>query len=70
MSIDRITEMESILDEAVRRMDRAKEEPEALLQYQPQIKRLEEYYSSQDWKDDFELDEAGELPKDIKRGEL
>ena len=70
MSIDRITEMESILDEALRRMDRAEEEPEALLQYQPQIKRLEEYYASQDWKEDFALDEAGKLPKDLKRGVL
>ena len=69
-AVRRITEMESILDEALRRMEKAEEDPKALLDYQPALKRLEEYYSSRDWKDDYALDEAGLLPKNLKRGVL
>ncbi|MBQ9302564.1 hypothetical protein [Butyrivibrio sp.] len=49
-AIKRITEMESILDEALRRMDNADSAPEALLDFLPEIKRLDEYYSSQDFE--------------------
>lgn len=69
-AIKRITEMESILDEALRRMDSAEAAPQELLDYQSEIKKLEEYYSGQEWKDDFVLDEEGLLPKDLKRGVL
>ena len=69
-AIKRINEMESILDEALRRMDNAEEAPQELLEYQTEIKKLDEYYSDQDWKDDFALDEDGLLPKDLKRGVL
>ena len=62
--------MESILDEARRRMDQAGERPEALLDYQPEIKKLAKYYASSNWKKDFALDEEGLLPKDLKRGVL
>ena len=69
-AIKRINEMESILDEALRKMDNAEEAPQELLEYQTEIKKLDEYYSDQDWKDDFALDEDGLLPKDLKRGVL
>ena len=35
-----------------------------------QLKALSEYYSSDAWKRDFAADEAGLLPKDLKRGVL
>ena len=69
-AVKRIAEMESILDEALRRMDDTEEAPQELLEYQTEIKKLDEYYSSQDWKDDYVLDEEGLLPKDLKRGVL
>ena len=69
-AIKRINEMESILDEALRKMDNAEEAPQELLEYQTEIKKLDEYYSDQDLKDDFALDEDGLLPKDLKRGVL
>ena len=47
-AIKRITEMESILDEALRRMDSAEAAPEKLLEYQAEIKKLDEYYSCKD----------------------
>jgi len=31
---------------------------------------LEAYYNSPQWRKDFEADEAGKLPKDLKRGVL
>ncbi len=70
LAIKRITEMEAVLDEAIVRMAKVAECPGALLDFQPEIKRLSEYYESRQWKDDFALDEEGLLPKDLKRGVL
>ena len=66
----RISEMEAILDEALRRIDNAKKAPEELLEYQSEISKLDEYYSGSDWKNDLALDEEGLLPGDLKRGVL
>ncbi|WP_091869919.1 DUF4298 domain-containing protein [Butyrivibrio sp. INlla16] len=60
--------METILDTALQKL--GAEDIEELKAYQPEIDRLAAYYSSQDWKDDFALDEAGKLPADLKRGVL
>ena len=70
ITIKRVSEMESIMDQALRIMDNAKESPETFLGFQSEIKRLEDYYSNQDWKDDFALDEEGMLPSELKRGVL
>ena len=32
--------------------------------------KLEEYYTSQQWKDDFAMDEEGEFPDKLRRGVL
>lgn len=68
--IDRITHMEALFDkseEVVRRLEQAIEDFNAL---QPAIAELETYYTSSQWRKDFEADEAGKLPKDLKRGVL
>lgn len=68
--IDRIKEMEQCLDvsaAAVRRMTDALEEYEAA---QKAYKKLSDYYGSARWMKDFEDDEAGRLPRDLKRGVL
>ena len=68
--IDRITHMEALFDkseEVVRRLETALEDFAAL---QPAIAELEAYYTSAQWRKDFEADEAGKLPKDLKRGVL
>lgn len=39
-------------------------------QAQEAVKALEDYYGSDEWKKDFADDEAGRLPKDLKRGVL
>lgn len=69
-TIKRVSEMEAIMDQALKIMDNVKESPESFIGFQPEIKRLEDYYSSRDWKDDFALDEKGILPDYLKRGVL
>ena len=34
------------------------------------MKELAAYYEDDDWREDFEADEAGKLPADLKRGVL
>ncbi len=70
VAVRRITAMENILDEALLIMDKADECPEEFLGFQERIRELDEYYSGEDWKRDFQLDEEGMLPKDLKRGVL
>ena len=68
--IERITHMESLFDkseEVVRRLEAALKDFAAL---EPDIAKLEAYYNSPQWRKDFEADEAGKLPKDLKRGVL
>ena len=68
--IERITHMEGLLDkstEVIARLEQALEDFSAL---QPDIAELEAYYTSPQWRKDFEADEAGKLPKDLKRGVL
>ena len=68
--IERITYMESLLDkseEVLRRLEQALSDFAAI---QPAIAELEQYYTSPEWRSDFEADEAGLLPHDLKRGIL
>lgn len=37
---------------------------------QEALRELEAYYGSEEWRHDFEADEAGRLPKEMKRGVL
>ena len=68
--ITRIRQMERRLDRAlaaVKRLTAALDKWEAV---QEDIKELDKYYSSEVWRQDFEDDEAGRLPADLKRGVL
>ena len=68
--IERITRMEALFDkseEVVKRLDQALVDFTSL---QPNIAELEAYYTSSQWRKDFEADEAGKLPQDLKRGVL
>ena len=68
--IDRIRQMEEFLDAsaaAVEKLGAALNEYEAV---QKQYKKLSDYYGSPRWMKDFEDDEAGKLPQDLKRGVL
>lgn len=68
--IDRIVRMEALFDkseEVVKRLEAALEDFSEL---QSDIEELEAYYDGPYWRADFEADEAGLLPKDLKRGVL
>ena len=65
-----ITEMEEVFDrvlQAQSTLERAIEEYRGL---QPDVEKLEAYYSGRQWKKDFAMDERGEIPADLKRGVL
>ena len=62
--------MEAILNEANRRISNAEKAPAGLYDYQDEIRKLEAYYTSDDWKHDFAIDEAGLFPADLQRGVL
>ena len=56
--IERVEQYERLYDAAV-----ASPDPEKL-------RRLEAYYTSGEWREDYEADERGELPPGLKRGVL
>ena len=67
---ERIRYMEQLLDyvrEAQKVQDINDDKQERI---QEAIHILSEYYGSDEWKQDFADDEAGLLPKDLKRGVL
>ena len=67
---ERIKYYECILDRtsaAAARLEAAIEEFEAV---QPLVGELSDYYGSKKWRRDFEDDEAGKFPKNLKRGVL
>ena len=69
-AIERISQMEEILDRASSVMAELEKNLSELESLQPDIQKLEAYYTGTDWKADFRLDEQGKLPKDLKRGVL
>ena len=69
-SIERITDMEQILDKADCALKRLEDAMEELESMSPDIKKLEKYYTGRNWKKDLKLDEKGALPQDLKRGVL
>ena len=62
--------MESILDNATQKMDTLEKKIAEYEAFQSEIKKLEKYYTSQQWKDDYAMDEAGKIPEKLKRGIL
>nr|WP_242829406.1 DUF4298 domain-containing protein [Butyrivibrio sp. WCD3002] len=62
--------MEKILDKAQEKMDSLEKQIEEYREFQLEIKKLESYYTSQQWKNDFLMDEKGEFPDRLKRGVL
>lgn len=68
--ITRIKQMEQYFDEVLQALDM---NPEAIyedMDLQHMLEILSEYMDSGQWMLDYECDERGELPKDLKRGVL
>lgn len=69
-AIERIKEMEAILDRVTKVMDELESKLAEFEALQPDIQKLEQYYTGKAWKRDFKFDEEGKLPADLKRGVL
>ena len=68
--MERIMRMEQQLEvasRAVKGLAAALDDYEAA---QEALQELEAYYGSEEWRQDFAADEAGRLPKEMKRGVL
>ena len=59
-----------IFNRATQKMDALEKKIAEYEEFQAEIQKLEAYYTSQQWKDDFAMDEKGELPDKLKRGIL
>ena len=68
--IARIRKMERRLDRALAAVKRLSAALDKWEETQDDIAALNEYYGSGDWRKDFEDDEAGLLPAELKRGVL
>ena len=68
--VRRISEMEARLDRADIALGEISSALDSLRIIREDVRLLSEYYASPLWREDFEADEAGLLPKDLKRGVL
>ena len=68
--IERIEKMEQYLDESEKAVHALSEALEQYEEIQSSLKKLSDYYDSTLWMKDYEDDEAGKLPEDLKRGVL
>ena len=62
--------MEQILDEATEAVSSLSEALEKYSAVQDKLQELAAYYSSKQWRQDFDDDSAGKIPSDLKRGVL
>ena len=67
---ERITYMEQILDEAAEAVSSLSEALEKYSAVQDKLQELAAYYSSKQWRQDFDDDSAGKIPQDLKRSVL
>ena len=68
--IERITYMEQILDEATEAVLSLSEALEKYSAVQDKLQELIAYYSSVQWRQDFDDDSTGKIPNNLKRGVL
>ena len=68
--IQRIRHMEELLDRSAEAVSRLEAALDLYASVQGALRELSDYYGSPLWQKDFEADEAGALPADLKRGVL
>ena len=68
--IERIQTMEQALDRAQAAVSALSEALDAYCGVLPDLKALDAYLQSDEWKADYASDEAGALPAELKRGVL
>ena len=69
-AVSRIKQMETYFDILIEAVSADKEAIEKDNTLQEYYQKLLQYYESPEWKSDYELDEKGLLPQDLKRGIL
>ena len=70
LRVVRIAHYESLLDALLAVVSDDGASREALLAVRKKADALSAYYAGDDWKRDFAADEAGQLPRELKRGVL
>ncbi len=68
--ICRIMTMEERMDRARKAVQDLQNAMEQLEAVKKDVDALSDYYENGTWRQDYEADEAGMLPKDLKRGVL
>ena len=68
--IERIKQMEERFERASKAIKKLSSALDNYAEVQEDLAALSKYYGSKDWKKDFNDDEAGRLPADLKRGVL
>ena len=69
-NIERIMEMEQRMDRVDEALHALESALDTIIGLEDDILKLDDYYSSDEWKYDFRADESGLLPQDLKRGVL
>lgn len=67
---ERIKQMELLFDRASQAVMELSAAIDKYVEAQESIKKLKAYYASDAWRQDYADDEAGRLPKELKRGVL
>ena len=70
LQIERIKQMEQRFNKALAVVHGVRTSPEMLEAIKEDVAILDAYYGSGEWRQDFADDEAGLLPKELKRGVL
>ncbi len=68
--IERIQHMEQYLDTVTKAIKNLSDALDTYAAIQPQLRELSAYYSSKQWLEDYDADNAGLIPADLKRGVL
>lgn len=68
--LTRVREMEDRYDELTRVLAGLDDAISEYKAFKPELQVLREYMESGQWKKDFEADEAGQIPAEVKRGVL
>jgi len=68
--LERIIYMEKLLDEATEAVSALKKALERYNSMQKKLQELDAYYTSREWRQDFDDDSSGKLPANLKRGVL
>lgn len=68
--LERIARYERILDRAEAAAKQMEDALDAWDAVRDELTELEKYYTSREWKADYDADAAGKLPPELKRGVL